>query len=85
MGYSGGYLGNCRVNMSIKYPILITRCSGLQRIDGNESFIQLKEVFFKGMLHEIIDKAAYDLSNAQFDCPHYLEFNLTMHAKEIKE
>ncbi len=65
-------------------PKLITDCSGVQRISGKEDFMMLKEAFLKSIIHELVDKAAYQLSKAHLGCDHFVKFDLTVHVQEVE-
>jgi hypothetical protein len=61
---------------------LIDKCNVITRINGNEDFFQMKEIFVTSCLHELIDRAANQLAKAKLGTEHLVSFDLTVHAQE---
>jgi hypothetical protein len=64
---------------------LIDKCNVIARINGNDSFLAMKETIVTSCLHELIDRAAMHLTKAGITTAHLVSFDLEVHAREINE
>lgn len=64
---------------------LIDKCNVIARISPSKEFFIMKEAIITPCLHELIDRAAMQLSKSGLVNDHLVSFDLVIHAQEINE